>query len=225
MEDHQVISFLAAKLRERGCKTHLAKPEQILWRDGTAHLDTVWHRGPVDVIVKFYQAEWLSRLPEKHGWKNFFRGGKTPVTSPVSAAVSESKRFPLVWNNLSTELPTWRALLPETRDPREAPWERDDNWLVKTAFCNTGDTVSVRTSMKPRDWLFTRLSAKLSPWNWVAQRRFESVPVATPMGPRHACVGVYTVNGRAAGAYARLSVKPIIDFAAADVALLLDDNE
>ena len=39
------------------------------------------------------------------------------------------------------------------------------------------------------------------------------------------CVGIYTVNGRAAGAYARLSEKPVIDFAAVDVALLLEDNE
>jgi hypothetical protein len=29
MEDHQVISFLAARLRERRCQPHLAKPEQI----------------------------------------------------------------------------------------------------------------------------------------------------------------------------------------------------
>jgi hypothetical protein len=38
-------------------------------------------------------------------------------------------------------------------------------------------------------------------------------------------VGVYTVNGRAAGAYARLSEKPLIDFAAIDVALLIEEND
>ena len=74
--------------------------------------------------------------------------------------------------------------------------------------------------MKPRDWLRTRINVQLSPGKWVAQRRFESLPVTTPVGPRHACIGVYTVNGRAAGAYARLSKTPVIDFAATDVALL-----
>jgi len=49
--------------------------------------------------------------------------------------------------------------------------------------------------------------------------------VSTPIGLRHVCVGVYPVNGRAAGAYARLSEKPVIDFAAADVALLLKNDE
>ena len=79
--------------------------------------------------------------------------------------------------------------------------------------------------MRPVDWLKTQSQVHLSPGNWVAQRRFDSVALTTPFGRRHVCVGVYTVNGRAVGAYARLSEKPVIDFAAADVALLLEDNE
>ena len=225
MEDHQVIVFLAARLRERGCRAHLAKPEQILWRDGVAYLHTAWHRGPLNSIVRFYQAEWLSRLPEQTGWKHFFRGGRTRVANPPPAVISESKRFPLVWEKLSTQLATWRALLPETRDPRDAPWSSDDGWLLKTALCNTGDTVSIRELMQPVDWLKTRFQVLLSPENWVAQRRFNSVALTTPFGRRHVCVGIYTVNGRAAGAYVRLSEKPVIDFAAVDVALLLEDNE
>jgi len=225
MEDHQVTAFLAGKLRENGCRAHLAKPEQIAWQDGIAHLDTAWHRGPVNAIVKFYQAEWLSRLPTRFGWQQFFRGGKTPVANPPLAAIAESKRFSLVWDKLSTKLPTWRRLLPESRDPRQAPWSRDEGWLLKTAMCNNGDTVSIRELMKPKEWIQTRLSARLRPGNWVAQRRFESLPANTPVGKRHVCIGIYTVNGKPAGAYARLSEKPVIDFAAADVALLIQDHE
>ena len=224
MEDHQVIAFLAAQLRKRGCLTCLAKPEQIRWRDGMAYLDA-WHQGPLDVILKFYQAEWLSRLPEECGCRNLFRGGKTPVANPALAVISESKRFPLIWDKLSTPMALWQSLLPETHDPREVPWSRDDGWLVKTAMCNTGDTVSIRELMSSAGWLRTRLAVLLSPSNWVAQRRFESVPIATPAGPRHVCVGIYTVNGRAAGAYTRLSKKPVIDFSAADAALLLEDDD
>jgi hypothetical protein len=225
MEDHQVIAYLTARLRERGCHAHLAKPEQIVWRDGLAHLDAKWHRGPLDTIVRFYQAEWISRLPRKFGWEYFFRGGRTRVANPALALISESKRFPLVWDKLSNRLPTWRGLLPETRPPQDAPWPRDAGWLLKAALCNTGDTVSVRELMRPGDWLRTRLAVGFSPAHWVAQRRFESVPVSTPLGPRHVCVGVYTVNGRTAGGYARCSKRPVIDFAAADVALLLEDDE
>ena len=225
MEDCQVVSFLAARLRERGCLAHLAKPEQICWHNGQAHLTASWHRGPLDAIVRFYQAEWLARLPHEPGWRHLFRGGKTPTANPAPAVISESKRFPLVWQKVKAALPTWRALLPETRDPRNAPWSSDDGWLVKSAMCNTGDTVSIRSSMPRNQWLQTRLRVSLSPHKWVAQRRFESVPVSTPIGSRHFCVGVYTVNGRAAGAYARLAEKPLIDFAAVDVALLIEEDD
>src|SRR5258708_2545438 len=78
--------------------------------------------------------------------------GRTPVANPGSALVIESKRFPLTWPALLTPLPTWRALLPETRDPRAAPWHHDDRWLLKTAICNTGDTVSIRSRMTDRQW-------------------------------------------------------------------------
>lgn len=225
MEDHQVISFLAMELRRRGCQAHLAKPEQIRWRECHAYLDTLWHRGPLDATVRFYQAEWICRLPESANWRLFFRGGKTPVVNPALAPITESKRFPLVWDRLSVELPTWRALLPETRDPRHVAWSRDDGWLVKTAMCNTGDTVTIRELMPAREWLKTRACVSLRPNTWVAQRRFESTSLITPGGPRHACVGVYTVNGRTAGAYARLAEKPLIDFAAVDVALLLEQDD
>jgi hypothetical protein len=84
--------------------------------------------------------------------------------------------------------------------------------------------VSIRELMQTNQWLKTRLSILLSPAKWVAQRRFESVPVFTPDGPRHVCVGVYTINGCAAGAYGRISEKPLIDFAAVDVAMLIEDE-
>jgi glutathionylspermidine synthase len=225
MEDHQVIAFLARRLREHGCEAYPAKPEQIVWRNRSAYLDTSWHRGPVDLIVKFYQAEWLARLPRKFDWERFFRGGKTPVANPPLAVISESKRFPLIWNRLSARMPTWRSLLPETRHPRDAPWLSDETWLLKTAMCNNGDTVCIRNLMSPKAGIRVRMSVQLSPRQWIAQRRFESVPISTPVGPRHVCIGVYTVNGQAAGAYARLSEKPVIDFSAADVALLLKDDE
>jgi glutathionylspermidine synthase len=222
MEDHQVNSFLAGQLRQRGCSTHLAKPEQIRWRDGEAHLETAWYRGRVDAIVRFYQAEWLARLPRETGWRHFFRGGKTPVANYGLAAITESKRFPLLCE--PSKFPAWHSLLPETRDPREVDWARDQEWLLKPALCNTGEAVCIRESMAPAQWLRTWLDARLRPGNWIAQKRFQSVPVATPVGPRHVCVGVYTVDGRAAGAYARISEKTVIDFSAVDAALLIDND-
>jgi len=225
LEDHQVNMFVASGLQKRGCQAHLAKPEQIHWSNGVAYLKTNWYCGPLDLIVRFYQAEWLPKLPADSGWRHFFRGGKTPVANPALSVITESKRFPLTWQYLKTPLPAWRAFLPESRDPKEIPGLGMSEWLLKAAFCNNGEAVSMSQLMKPGAWWGAKLRARFDAENWIAQKRFESVPVPTPHGPRHVCVGVYTVNGKASGVYARMSDKPLMDYTAVDVALLIDDNE
>jgi len=51
---------------------------------------------------------------------------------------------------------------------------------------------------------------------------FRSDPVPTPHGPRHACIGVFTIDGKTAGAFARLSPAPLISAAAIHTAVLVD---
>lgn len=221
MEDHQIMACLANHLHERGCRTHLASPLQLDWRDGHAFLNSAWHRGPLDAVVRFYQSEWLAELPRRCGWTHIFHDGRTPVANPGCAVVLENKRFPLVWDELETPLPTWRNFLPETRDPREVPWKTDDGWLLKTSLCNTGDTVSIRSLLNDTGWKTVTRQVKRRPEEWVAQRRFHPVAVETPAGRRYPCAGVYTVNGKVAGCYARISSGPVVDYSAMDVALLV----
>ena len=59
------------------------------------------------------------------------------------------------------------------------------------------------------------------PQDWVAQRRFQAVPMPTDDGPLYPCIGVYTVDGQVAGAYGRLATKPVVDATALDTAVLL----
>lgn len=215
MEDQQVVAYLARVLERRGLKTRFANPSTLIWHDDLA------------AVVRFYQAEWLARLPRR-ARRPFFSAGSTLITNPGVAVLTESKRFPLVWPKLRTSLPTWQKLLPQTRDPRDVDWRSDDRWLLKSAFCNTGDTVSARSLVTPKRWRAAARSVWWSPGNWVAQRRFETLPITTPVGePMFPCVGVYTVNGQAAGAYTRLSRGPIVDYRAMDVALLMraDDDD
>jgi glutathionylspermidine synthase len=221
IEDQQVVAYLAKILRDRGINAVLAHPRQVVWRNRRA----LFSGRDLQAIVRFYQAEWLAKLSPSIGWSNFFRGAETPVVNPGTAIVIESKRFPLVWNQLTAVLPTWRALLPETRDPREVDWKRDESWLLKTAFCNTGDTVSIRHLMSARLWGRVQFSALFFPNRWIAQRRFDPLAIETPLGLGYPCVGVYTINGRAAGAYVRIAAKPIIDFEAVDVPLLIQPND
>jgi len=59
----------------------------------------------------------------------------------------------------------------------------------------------------------------------VRQRRFETVPIHSQAGPLYPCVGVYTINGRAAGIYARAGTRPVTDYSALDVAILITEDE
>jgi len=220
MEDHQVVRYLAARLRRLGVRACCAQPGQLEWREGAAYL----HDQRLGAVLRFYQAEWLASLAGAA--ERYFGLARTPVLNPGRCAVIESKRFPLTWAELRTaRLPTWRQLLPETVDPRDAPWRQDDAWLLKTAFCNTGDTVSVRSLMDPERFRRVARAARWFPGEWVAQRRFQPVPLATPLGEMFPCLGVYTVAGRAVGVYARLSRSPVVDFSALDVPLLVEDAD
>jgi glutathionylspermidine synthase len=220
MEDHQVIHYLAQCLRAQGLKALCLQPAQIDWRGAQA---SAFGR-PLASIVRFYQSEWLAKLPRRTGWWRYFQSAGTPVLNAGACITIESKRFPLVWDSMATELPTWRRLLPECAEPQRAPWQSDDTWLLKTALCNTGDTVSIRSLLSPARWAKVSRSARFWPGDWVAQRRFEPVPLDTPLGAAFPCVGVYTIGGRAAGAYVRLAVGPVVDFAATDVPLLLEES-
>jgi hypothetical protein len=179
----------------------------------------------LDVVIRFFQGEWLARLPATTGWGHFVRGGRTPVCNPGTSLVTESKRFPLVWDELTTPLLTWQTLLPETRDPRAVGWRRDPGWLLKAAFANNGDEVHARAWGRSREWRQAAWAARLSPGSWAAQQRFDALSVATPGGMMYPCLGVYTIDGRAAGIYGRLSPRPVIDYAAVDVAVLMRRSE
>ena len=224
MEDHQVVAYLGGHLRARGCRTQLAKPEQIRWHDGHAELATRWHTGPVAAIARFYQGEWLAALPAHCGWEHFFLNGRTPVCNPGTALLAESKRFPLTWPALQTAMPTWRTVLPETRGVAEAPWESDEGWLVKPAFCNTGDAVHARPWLSEQQWRSATKDVRRHPERWIAQRRFVIQPLATPIGLLNPCLGVYVIAGAVAGIYARLAPGPVVDFSALDAAVLISDR-
>ena len=221
-DDRQVMTYVARRLGELGARTSLVSPAHIRWRDGRARLEADWARGDVDGIVRFFPAEWLPNLPRRCGWTRYFGGGITPVSNPASALVTQSKCFPLIWDSLRTPLPTWRALLPETRDPRDVPWRESDEWILKPALGRVGEGIGMRGVTEATEWARIARSARWFPRHWIAQRRFTSTPLIVDGEVHHPCVGVYTVDDRVAGAYGRLASRPLIDWRATDVAVLVE---
>ncbi len=219
-DDQQMMLYIASRLEAEGLKAHLASPSHVRWIDGIAHLDAAWWKGPLDLIVRFFPAEWLANLPRATDWPRLISRSRTPISNPATAIALQSKRFPLIWDALSTPLPAWRALLPETRDPRDVPWRESNEWIVKPALGRVGEGVGMRDAVTAKDMRSITRAARWWPGAWIAQRRFHTVPIQIDGVNAFPCLGVYTLDGEVIGAYGRIGRVPLIDSRAADAAVL-----
>jgi glutathionylspermidine synthase len=144
------------------------------------------------------------------------------VSNPATAILTQSKRFPLTWDVLRTPLPTWRTRLPETRDPRDVPRGDAEGWVVKPALGRVGEDIGIAGVTDSTQLARITRAATRHPSNWIAQRRFDATTLRVGGGDYYPCIGVYTVDGRAAGAYGRIAARPLIDGRAHDAAVLVD---
>jgi glutathionylspermidine synthase len=220
-DDRQVMIYLARQLASRGRRGALVAPDQLAWRDGQARIAVRDAREEAAVLMRFFPAEWLPNLPRRSGWQYFFAGSRTPASNPAAALLTQTKRFPLVWDALSCRLDAWRALLPETRDPRAADWMGNGDWVLKPACGRVGEGIGMPGVTDLKEWREIIHSVRRWPGEWVAQRRFEPVAIGTGDAALYPCVGVYTVDGRVAGAYGRLGRQPLIGWQAQDAAVLV----
>lgn len=218
-EDLQVVSGLSSALHARGIATVSIKPEQLRWDNGRAYAQLGATRCDFGAIYRFFQGEWSTRF-DSPDWRYVFRGGLTPVCNPGTALLTESKRLPLIWNELPVDVRLWRDLLPAT----VAPWRAafgSSRWVHKSAYCNNGEAVVSPAWGSRTAWLGALSRTMTRPHSFVAQHRFDALRIATPNGPMYPCIGIYTIDGRATGIYARLSPHPVVDYAAQDVPVLL----
>jgi glutathionylspermidine synthase len=220
-DDRQVMTYLSRRFAASGLRTSLVSPAHLRWEHGRARLETAWTCDRIDAIVRFFPAEWLPNLPSACGWSHFFHGGSTPVSNPASAILTQSKRFPLTWDALRAPMPTWRSLLPETRDPRDVPWHERDEWVLKPALGRVGEDIVMSGVTEASQVKRLSRHARVFPSRWTAQRRFVVTPFRVRGKDLYPSIGIYTIDGRVAGAYGRLAERPLIDGRARDAGVLV----
>lgn len=222
-EDRQVMEYLARCWEARGFRTCLASPEHLRWQEGEAYLLLDGSTVPVNGLYRFFPAELLPRLPRFAGWTNFYRGGKTPVTNPATALLTQSKRFPLVWGRMDTALEYWRALLSDTFDPRTVSGAEDE-MVFKPALGRMGEGIALAGVTLRDDYQRILRRVQRQPEQWAAQRRFEPRALSWEDRKLYPCFGVYTVNGRAAGVYGRLAARKLVDHLSREVTVLIEPD-
>ena len=211
-EDRQVVQSLGDRFENSGYKAMYAAPDNIKWENGRPM--------GVDGIVRIFPLEWLEFLPKKTEWHNYF-SCNVPSCNPPTALLTQSKRLPLIWDELGIDLPAWRKFLPRTTCPRDVK-KGQDGWIFKPAMGRVGEGISIKGAESEKEKSKIEKDAKKWHGDWVAQTQFVSDPLVSDTDEKyHLCLGVFTVQGKAAGFYGRVSLHPHIEASAIDIPVLV----
>lgn len=230
-DDRQVMQFLGDRLQKEGYEVIYGAGEHINFEDGRAYSILDGNEGAVDAIFRFTPLEWLADIKPRR-WQGYFNTQTLSCNHPV-AIYAQTKRFPFVWDKLEkygVDMFTWKRLLPETVEVKTLKNYRSrygasygEDYIYKPAYGRVGDGITIKEAISHSEYVKILKDVKRHPNSFVAQKRFNSIPVEAPNGFKfHVCLGAYAVDGNAAGYYARISSTPRIDSSAADIPVLIE---
>lgn len=212
-DDLQVCALVERAVNARGGRAVRA-PFPALREDG----DGIAFRGErVAVLYRFLPLEFMEGGRNVDAIARALASGTLKSVSRASAIYAQSKfSFARAWS-LADELPplVGRAIeryLPESYDLAEMEdatlLANRKDWVLKRAFGRVGDEVLVGALHSDEDWSHSlklvRAHAAIGEV-WIAQRFVPQRPLATPWGNMLVTLGVYVLNGRANGYFARVT--------------------
>ncbi len=224
-DDRQVMQFLGDRLKEKGYQVIYAAADHLRFEAGRAYSILDGNEGEVDAIFRFTPLEWLTEIKPKR-WQGYFDTITVSCNHPV-AIYAQTKRFPLVWEALEQRgisMSTWRELLPETLEVKAAKGR--EGFIYKPACGRVGEKIAIREACGEEEYKKILAEVRLHPKKYLAQKQFHSKPLVGENGEAyHVCLGSYTVDGKQAGYYARISKTPRIDSNAADIPVLICEEQ
>ncbi len=220
-DDRQVMEFLGDRLKEKGYEVLYGAADHIRFENQEAYSILDGNQGKLDGIFRFTPLEWLTEIKPKR-WQGYFDTITPSCNHPV-AIFAQTKRFPLVWDVLESNgifMNTWRELLPKTLEVKAAKGK--EGYIYKPACGRVGENISIKEACSPEEYQKILREVKIRPKKYLAQKKFLSKALQGEKGEEyHVCLGSYTVDGKQAGYYARISTSPRIDSHAADIPVLI----
>lgn len=221
-DDRQVMQFLGDKLSTMGFKIIYGAADHLHFKETKAYSILDGNQGKIDGIVRFTPIEWLMDIKPKH-WEGYFNTTTPSCNHPIGI-FAQTKRFPLCWEILKENginLSNWEKLLPETIEVKYAIGR--DGFIYKPAYGRVGERISIEEACKENEYKTILDDVKKHPKRYLAQKKFNSKPLEGVDGESyHVCLGSYSVEGKHAGYYARISKLPRIDSNAADIPVLIE---
>lgn len=221
-DDRQVMQFLGDRLQEQGFQIIYAAADHVRFKNQQAYSILDGNEGKIDAIFRFTPLEWLTDIRPKR-WQGYFDTTTVSCNHPI-AMFAQTKRFPLIWDELERNgiaMSTWRKLLPDTLEVKAA--KGTEGYIYKPACGRVGEKISIKEACQENEYRNILRDVKWHPKKYLAQKRFQSKPLLGVNGePFHVCLGSYTIDGKHAGYYARISELPRIDSNAADIPVLIE---
>lgn len=219
-DDRQVMQFMGDYFEEQGYEALYLAPDHVTFKERTAYSLLNDERKPLAGLIRFFPLEWLPNLPFSVKWSDYY-DTITPSCNHPAAMLTQPKSLPLFWDELGVDCPTWRKLLPETQKVRSLDFE-DSIYLYKPVFGRVGSGITIKEVMKEKEFEQVKKLALRHKKEWIVQQRFDSLPFDTLDGLAfHLCIGAFTIEGRFAGFYGRISPNARIDEEAKDIPILI----
>ena len=220
-DDRQVMQCMGDKLDKEGYKIIYGAADHINFKNKQAYCILDNNQGKIDLIFRFTPLEWLIQMKPRR-WDGYFNTTTMSCNHPISI-FAQSKRFPFVWDeleNVGISMQTWKNLLPKTINVKDL--ENQQDFIFKPVYGRVGEKISIKEACKDDEYIKILKDVKKHPKNYIAQKRFISKPLKCDDKEYHICLGSYTIEGKHAGYYARMSPYPRIDSYAADLPVLIE---
>ena len=224
-DDRQVMQYLGDKLKEKGFHVIYGAADHLRFKNNEAISILDGSEGKIDGIVRFTPIEWVKDMKPKR-WQGYFNTITPSCNHPI-AVYSQTKRFPLVWDELERngiDLSTWKKLLPETLDVKDVKGK--EGYIYKPANGRVGEKISIKEACRDDEYKKIIKDVKRHPKEYLAQKRFNSRALIGEDGKGyHVCLGSYCIDGKHSGYYARISDTLRIDSYAADIPVLIEGSK
>lgn len=221
-DDRQVMEFLGDKLKSLGFNIIYVAADHLRFKNKEAYSILDGNNGKIDGIFRFTPLEWLINIKPKY-WDGYFDTITTSCNHPI-AIFAQTKRFPLCWDILEkngVRLEKWRELLPETMEVKD--FKNKNGYIYKPACGRVGEKISIPEACREDEYKQIIKDVRKHPKQYIAQKMFISNQLQGEKNEKyHVCIGSYSVEGKHAGYYARISNLPRIDSYAADIPVLIE---
>ncbi len=221
-DDRQVMQYMGNKLSLNGYKVIYGAADHIRFQNQKAYSILENNQERVDLIFRFTPLEWLIQMKPRK-WDGYFDTSTMSCNHPISI-YAQSKRFPFVWEDLENaqiSMKTWKMLLPETKEATKGILE--EGYLFKPVYGRVGEKITIKEACKGDEYQKIMKDVKHHPKAYIMQKKFISKPLKAEDGKEyHICLGSYTIEGKHAGYYARMSPYPRIDSYASDIPVLVE---